>query len=240
MMLSPLRLTPVLSAFAVATAATLVVDPPDLRINTVSGLIETVDATWSGSNYNVRWTSITTAGVLSASTLLTTNTANDVDPRIGITSTGDVVVAWWRDLTKDAIIYRKRAYTTGAWAAERTVGLSTESNSHPRLVISEDKPWVAYQIQNSKSRSVGAQIIDDDPEPFRSIITTTTYGGDLDIQLNAELRHLWVTWIDGGSNVGYSEYSYEKGMWTVAAYESFASDSVAAARERIRDRILGL
>ena len=237
---SSIRPCSVIAAIVLASAAALGVDPPDLRINGVSGLIETVDATWSGSNFNVRYTLVTGAGQQRASSLLTANAANDVDPRIGIAPNGDVVVAWWRDLATDALVYRKRTFTTGAWSLERAAGVATESSSRPRVVYAGDRPWVAYQIQNAKARSVGVQIIDDDPEPIRSIVATTSYSGDLDIRLNAEMRHLWVTWIDNASNVGFAEYVYEKQLWSVPALEPFSADSAAAARSRIRDRILGL
>ena len=234
-----IRRCSVIAGIVLTSAAAFGVDPPDLRINAVSGLIETVDATWSGSNYNVRYTQVTITGRQAASSLLTSNPSNDVDPRIANSPSGDVVVSWWRDLATDAVVYRKRSFATGAWSLERAAGLPNESSSHPRVVYADDKFWVAYQIQNSRSRSVGAQIIDDDPEPFRSIVATTGYTGDLDIEINAESRHLWVTWIDNASNVGYAEYSYEKPLWSVPAREPFAADSVSAARSRIRDRVLG-
>lgn len=230
----------VVAGVVLASAAAFGVDPPDLEINTASGLIEVVDAAWSGSNYNVRFTQVTTDGEPEGSTLLTSNTANDLDPRIDSTMTGDVVVAWWRDLKIDAVIYRKRSQATGVWSAERAVGRTTESGSHPRVVYSSGSPWVAYQIQNSKSRSIGTQIIDDDPEPFRSIIATTTYTGDLDIQIDAELNHLWVTWIDNASSVGYSEYDSATRLWSAPTFEPYASDSVDAARSRIRARVLDM
>ena len=229
-----------IAAIVLGSAAAFGVDPPDLRINAVSGLIETVDATWSGSNYNVRHTQVTSAGQQTASFLLTANAANDLDPRVAIAPNGDVAVAWWRDLTTDAVVYRKKSFASGAWTVERTAGTASESGSRPRVVYSGDKAWVAYQIQNAKSRCVGAQIIDDDPEPIRSIVATTSYSGDLDIQLNAESRHLWVTWIDNASNVGYAEFVYEKQLWSLPAQEPLAADSVSAARSRIRGRVLGL
>ena len=228
-----------IAAIVLGSAAAFGVDPPDLRINAVSGLIETVDATWSGSNYNVRHTQVTSAGQQTLSSLLTANAANDVDPRIAIAPNGDVVVAWWRDLATDALVYRRRSFASGAWGVERAAGVAAESNSHARVVYAGDTPWVAYQIQNARTRSVGAQIIDDDPEPIRSIVATTSYSGDLDIQLNAESRHLWVTWIDNASNVGYAEFVYEKQLWSLPAQEPLAADSVSAARSRIRGRVLG-
>lgn len=237
---SSIRPCSVIAAIVLASAAALGVDPPDVRINGVSGLIEAVDATWSGSNFNVRHTLVTGAGQQRASFLLTTNAANNVDPRIAVAPNGDVVVAWWRDLATDALVYRKRSFTTGVWGLERAAGIASESNSRPRVVYAGDGPWVAYQIQNAKTRSVGAQVIDDDPEPIRSIVATTAYSGDLDTQLNAESKHLWVTWIDNASSVGYAEYVYEKRLWSVPAQEPFTADSVAAARSRIRSRVLGL
>jgi hypothetical protein len=226
------------ASIAIGTAAALSVDPPDLEVNAVSGLIETVDATWSGSNYNVRYTVMNASGFQSTSQLLSTNTQDDVDPRIAINPTGNAYVAWWRDLSTDAVLYRKHNYTTGAWGAERAVGLATESNSRPRVLSGGGKIWVCYQIQNARSRSIGVQIIDDDPEPVRSVIGTTSYTGDIDLQIQYEAGHLWVTWIDTASRVAYTEYSYDKRVWSSTAYEYYSGDSVDAARSRIRSRVL--
>ncbi len=230
----------VIAAIFLSSAAAFCVDAPDLRINAVSGLVEVVDATWSGSNYNVRYTQVTTDGGSKGSTLLSSNAANDLDPRIGSAPSGDALVVWWRDLKADMVIYRKRTLATGAWGLERTVGRTTESGNHPRVAYLRDDPCVAYQIQKSKSRSVAAQIIDDDPDPIRSIIATTSYSGDLDIQLDAEMNHLWVTWIDSASSVGYSEYDSEAKLWALPKFEPLATDSVTAARSRIRERVLNI
>ena len=227
------------AVIAIGTAGAVAgVDPPDLEVNAVSGLIETVDATWSGSNYNVRYTVMNTSGFQSNSLLLSTNSHDDVDPRIAINPSGNAYVAWWRDQSVDAVVYRKHTYLTGAWSAERTVGLASESNSRPRVIYDGGKIWVGYQIQNARSRSIGVQIIDDDPEPVRSIIGTTSYTGDIDLQIQFEAGHLWVTWIDTSSRAAYSEYSYDKRTWSSTAYESYSSDSVDAARTRIRNLIL--
>jgi hypothetical protein len=229
-----------LAVFGWACWAAFAVDPPDVRINTATGLIETVDATWSGTNYEVRHTLENGEGQLVSSFLLSANSTNDLDPRIAVSSSGNAYVVWWRDTSPNVVVFRARAGGTGRWGGERTAGLATESNSRPRVANDGFHSWVVYQIQSSKERCVGAQIIDDDPEPVRTIVASTAYQGDLDLQLSAEAGHLWVTWIDTGSRVGYSEYLREKGYWTLPAYESFATDSVSAARERIRQRILTL
>src|SRR5258705_8597718 len=74
---------------SVAAFATFAVDPPDVHVNVMADVIETVDATWSGSNYNVRYTQTTSDGEQTASFLLTTNAANDADPRIFSAESGD-------------------------------------------------------------------------------------------------------------------------------------------------------
>ena len=230
----------VIAVIFLSSSVALCVDAPDIRVNEASGLVEVVDAAWSGSNYNVRYTQAMTDGDPKGSTLLTSNTANDLDPRIASAPTGDAFVVWWRDLKIDMVIYRKRNFATGVWGSERTLGRATESGNHPRIAYFGNDACVAYLIQNTKSRSVGAQIIDDDPEPVRSIIVTTSFSGDLDVQLDSEMNHLWVTWIDSSSSVAYSEYHPETGLWNLPTFEQFATDSVTAARSRIRAHVLNI
>jgi hypothetical protein len=225
---------------AVASATAFGVDPPDARVNPVSSLIETVDAAWYGNNYNVRYTATTIDGAQTTSYFLTTHTANDVDPRIAIAANGDTAVVWWRDLAADTVLYRKQSFTTGLWSAERLAGTAGQSNSHPRVNYANGKFWVAFQIQNPKNRSVAAQVIDDTPEPITAIVATTTFSGDLDIRLHAESGHLWLTWIDSNSYVGYSEYIYGSQYWAIPAREPFSAGGVLAALARVRSRILGL
>jgi len=228
----------VCAAIGLATVAAFGVDPPDLEINTLTGLVETVDATWSGSNFNVRYSVINGAGSLTSTVILTANSADDLDPRIAINPGGNAYVVWWRDAATDKIVFRKRTLATGAWGAEQAVGLSNESSSRPRIAIASGSPWVAYQIQGPRTRNIGVQIIDDSPEPFRTILGTTSFGGDLDVQINSVAGHLWVTWVDSAQRVGYAEYAFDKRVWLPTGYESFSSDSLAEARTRIEISVL--
>jgi hypothetical protein len=237
-MRNALRSLGVIVVFVLTTAVTPIVDPPDVCLNSSTGLIEAVDSTWSGTNYNVRSIQVSPKGEQLNSTLLTSNPANDMDPRVLVLPAGDVIVAFWRDLTNDALIYRKRGAATGAWGPERIAGASYESNSRPRLAYCNGKSWIAYQIQSSKSRSLCGQIIDDDPEPFRTVVATTGFTGLFELQLKCEAGQLWMTWIDSGQRVGYAEYLFDKQVWTVPAFESFAADSAQAARLRIREKVL--
>ena len=235
-----IRMFTAIAGFVLASATAFGVDPPDARINPVSSLIETVDTTWAGTNFNVRYTAATADGEQTNSLVLTTNAANDIDPRIAISPNGDTTVVWWRDLATDAVLYRKHSYTTGAWTAERVAGGAGQSNSHPRVIYAAGKPWMAYQVQNAKNRSVAAQIIDETPEPIPSLVATTAYAGDLDIRFHAESGHLWLTWIDSSSYVGYSEYIYSSQYWALPSREPYSAGGVLSALARVRSRILGL
>jgi hypothetical protein len=239
-MLRAIRRYAAIVAIALASATAFGVDPPDARINPVASLIETVDSAWYGNDYNVRYTATTIDGAETISYFLTTNTANDVDPRIAIAPSGDTAVVWWRDLATDAVMYRKHSFTTGLWSAERLAGTALKSNSHPRVAFANGKFWLAFQIQNTKNRSVAAQVIDDTPEPIPAIVATTAFPGDLDIRLHVESGHLWLTWIDSSSYVGYSEYLYTSQYWAIPAREPFSAGGVLTALARIRSRILGL
>jgi hypothetical protein len=239
-MLRAIRMVPAIAGVVLASATVFGVDPPDARVNPVSLLIETVDATWSGTNFNVRYTAAAADGGQTTSFLLTTNVANDVDPRIGISSEGDTTIVWWRDLSTDQVVYRTHYFATGTWTPEWVAGGVGQSNSHPRVIYAGGKPWMAYQVQNPKSRSVAAQIIDDHPEPITSIVATTTYSGDLDIRLHAESGHLWLTWIDSSSNLGYSEYLYGSQYWSLPSREPYSAGGVLSALSRVRSRIVGL
>lgn len=41
------------------------------------------------------------------------------------------------------------------------------------------------------------------------------------------------------TDVGWSEYDYTGESWSTASYESYAEDTVADARSRIRSTVLG-
>ena len=240
MKLTAIRTSWILATVGLAAAAQIAVDPPDVELNPATGLIEAVDATWAGNNYNVRFTEGTAAGEMTFSLSLTTHPANDLDPRIACTAKGDVVVVWWRDLTTDAIIYRKRTLGVGGVVAREADGSRRTKAEAAR----GSSTWAArrgwpIRFRRPDRGRVGAQVIEDDSEPTRTIVATTAYTGNLDIQLTYESGHLWITWIDSASRVGYSEYNPTTLLWAAAAVESYAPDSIAAARARIRARILG-
>jgi hypothetical protein len=223
-------------------AVTINVDPPDSQENIVTGVIETADTPWSGTNYDIRHVSAPAAGHPQVITILTTDTRNDLGARLVIDSgDGDSWVAWWRDLALDQVLVRKRNQATGAWTAERVQSGSSESSRHPSVASYSGHAWIAYEtIGTGGATILKAKAIEDDPAPFLAAIpvATTSYSGTIQSRIQSESGHLWLTWVDSGAQVGWCRYESVSATWTVPAFESYASDSVEDARERIRSSVL--
>ena len=217
-------------------------DAPDSRINAVSGSIETVDTPWSGSNYNVRHVISGSGGSALLVTILTTDPHDDLGARLAVhTGNGDTWVAWWRADSTDQVIVRRRISASGTWTPERVQSAPTEGSRNPSIAFDGSDPWLAYESDAVDGGTmIQAKAIDDDPNPFVAAvaIARTDFKGTIDTLLQAESGHLWVSWVDSATQLGWSKYDYATGTWSVPEFESYAADSVDAARLRIRSTVL--
>lgn len=217
-------------------------DPPDSEVNPQSGDIETVDPIVVGSNQDIRY--VVDHGISTTPDIetVTENALDDRNPRLVISTAGDAWVVWWRDDTVDKVLSRRRDLSEEAWDDERVLSLTSESSSHPAVVHDGTDAWVAYEYLNGTDISIGVATIIDEPDPVddRIEVASTGFSGEIDVMIHAESGHLWVTWVDSSTYVGWVEYDYTNETWSSAATESYAADTVAEARERIRDEVLGL
>jgi hypothetical protein len=215
-------------------------DPPDSELNPVSGFIETVDSVWQESSYDVRHTTNQGPGQPTLVFMVDEDESDDLAPRVAIASNGNTWVTWWRDAATDQVLIRKRTYSPRAWSTETLVSDPGESSRNPEVVHDGSEAFVAYEFSASVGTSIAVSRIKEDPEPFgRSVLATTSFTGDVDVLIHTDSGHLWVTWVDSATYVGWSEYAYGTGSWGSALYESYAADSIAAARDRIRAEVLG-
>jgi len=214
-------------------------DAPDAEVNPVTGKIESVGEELVGSDFDLRHTVDPGQGAPAETTLLTSAVANDRRPRIAITPTGQAWVAWWRDGSTDAVLVRKRD-TAGAWQTERVASLPGQNSYHPEIVYSSGHPWVAYEFDTTGGTGIAAVAIDDTPDPFgRVTLATSTVAGDPSVQIHAEPAHLWVTWIQDATTMGWSELDPVSQTWLPVAFEAYdAATGVAGARSRIRIQVL--
>ncbi len=223
--------------------AAVAADPPDSELNPVTGAIETADATLADGNYEIRHVTNYGPGQNLVVVVLTSNGVDDVGPRLAIdATTGDTWVLWWRDGATDQVLFRRRTNASGAWSAERVLSDPGLSARKGRIAHDGTDPWAAYEADGAAgSRSIIVSLIPDDPDPIPpgATVGTTTNGGELDLTLQSESGQLWVTWVDSASQVGWTKRDHATGLWSAVSYESYAADSVAAARTRIRARVLG-
>jgi len=216
-------------------------DPPDSELNPVSGKIETVDSSDDAGNYDLRFVADPGGGCARSIFPLTTDALDDLAPRLTITAEGDTWVVWWRDGEIDSVLARKRTLATDSWSEEITVGDKLESGSRPEIVHDGSAAWVAYEIDGpALETTIAVGVIHDDPDPVttRETVDTTGYTGDRDLSIVFADGHLWVSWVDSATEVAWSEYDYATESWGAVGYESYASDDVEQARERITTAIL--
>lgn len=225
-----------------AWAVTILDDAPDSQVNIVSGVIETADTPWSVTNYDIRHVTAAGGGHPQVITTLTNDSRNDLGARLAINSVnGDSWVAWWRDAVIDQVLVRRRNYATGGWSAERVQSASSEGSRRPSVAFDGSHAWIAYETSSTGSATIlKAKVIDDDPAPFltATVVATTAYTGALQARIQAESGHLWLTFVDSETEVGWCRYDTVTATWAAPAFESYASDSVDDARGRIRATIL--
>ena len=101
--------------------------------------------------------------------------------------------------------------------------------------------WIAYEVDGASGGTIlKAKYIDDDPAPFfaASVVATTAYTGTVQARIQAESAHVWLTWVDSETEVGWRRYDSGTATWAAPAFESYTSDSVEAALGRIRSSVL--
>lgn len=214
--------------------------PPDSKTNPQSGAIETVDVHLSGGVQKIRHTIIPGGGQARTVTQLTDPQSDDDGARLTISSGGDSFVVWYRAGAVKKVLLRKRSYSTGNWCSETLLSAVDESSSLPAITHDGTKAWVAYEFATANGTSIAVTGADGcDPWPSRTALATTSFTGEKDITIDSVSGNLWVTWVDSSTNVGWVEYNYSTSTWSTPSYESYSSDSIAAARQRIRTTVLG-
>lgn len=215
-------------------------DPPASKVNPKSGLIEIADSVWSSNNYDIRHT-IDHGHQAPETFTVSSNSLDDRRPNLTIAASGDTWVTWWRDDSTDKVLARKRTYATSTWGSERLVSNTGESSRSPAITFDGSKAWVFYQFVSGSNASLAVGVINDEPDPIgmRDVVATTSYTGTVDPDIQAESGHLWASWVDSASYVGWSEYDYASQTWDSPSYQSYSGGTVAGARDTIRSTVLG-
>lgn len=233
------RLALALSAIAfVLTGSALASDPPDATVNAASGQIETVDCVSQGGQLRIRHSAkLNQAWV--RTTLTLTAAQDDTSPRIAASDAGASYVVFVRNTTPSRVLLISRPDSRSDWSAERVISNTGENSHNARVVHDGSRAHIAYEIDDGCGTRIAA-VEGDDPSgyPTRTIVGSTTNPCDHDLSLVTETGHTWLSWIDVGSTVAWAMFDPTLKTWSAANFEPYAADSVAAARDRIRTKVL--
>src|SRR6185436_5414044 len=210
-----------------------------MKVNPQNSYVEEVRSEYVSSSYDVHL--LISQGLDTDPTVyyVSTDAADDRSPRVEISPAGDTWITWWRDLTTDEVRVREFHHGSQTLGADRLVSQSGENARNPEIVFDGTVPWVVYEVHGS-SKSVVVGDISDEPDPVGPGVTlrTTSYGGNVDARIHFASGHLWVTWVDDSSYVGWCEHDSGQEAWSSPSYQSYSGGSVGAARQAIRDAVL--
>ncbi len=214
-------------------------DPPASAVNPQSGDIEIADPTWSGTSRDIDYVIDAGNGQWPEVYTVTDNSLDDHRPQLVIASSGDAWVTWWRDDTLDRVLVRKRHFSDGSWDDERVQGETGESSRNPTIAHDGTDPWVAYELDDQSNTGIAVGIVVDEPDPIgiQTVLATSEFTGAVDVTIHSDQGHLWTTWVDSATDVGWAEYDYASETWGLPGFESYAQDTVEDALDRIRSAV---
>ncbi len=224
-----------LFAVLVASSGVLAEDPPDSQLNPVTGNVESVDISIA-AGARVRHT--TNLGGSSRIVELISS-PGAVAPRLAIDSEGDSWATWWKNANGE-VYYAFKDLASGVWSAEAMLSEPGKVSRNPEIAHGSSVAWVAWETVSSSTTAIEVTGITDDPEPIPvHTIRVTGFLGDPDVLVHAESGHVWVTWIDSTTDVGWSEYDAASEAWDLPQFESYLGTSTTTARSTIRNAVLG-
>jgi hypothetical protein len=214
-----------------------VAEPPDLELNPATGNVESVDIDLA-SGSRVRHVFDRGQGGLGTNMTVSAPLANN--PRIAITPEGDTWVVWWKSGVAAEVWLRVRDLGTGTWGTETRVSDPAAASRYPEIVHSGGVAWIAFEVEGGAGWTITLAGISDSPEPIDLLaVASTSYAGDRDVLAHTAAGHLWVTWVESDTHVGWSEYDEASESWGEPGYESYAGTTVEHARSAIEAAVVG-
>jgi hypothetical protein len=207
---------------------------PDIAMDPVTRWPHVVWAYNNGDDYDIAYSRWDGDGWLETE-FLTSNAANEIDPRIHVDSDA-VYVVWWEEGARSVWFVKQRRLS--GWEVPEQV------NEHPGMRPSV-ATWGGTVLVTAES---------EDGQGGRGIVLSRRLGqGDfdaeivgatsedlaLDVVLHVERDQLWMDWKRSGTEFAYSEFAGD--AWTPAATLPWTDHSwiaVEQLRLRIRNLVL--
>jgi hypothetical protein len=213
---------------------------PDPKLNPSGNAIEIAESVWNGTNFDVRLVVFSLGeGIPSQVTSLSGHPADDLDPRMVIGADGSADVVWWRDGATDEVVARRRSAADRTWSAERRLTDPFQDARNPSIAKFWGTLWVAFERSSAYGTEIVVGVINDEPDPIAcDVLATTSFAGRVEVRIHALGGHLWVSWIDGPADLGWSEFDPASATWSAPQFEPLTG-GVQAARDRVRDQVTG-
>ncbi len=209
--------------------------------NPVSGYLERVWEVHDGHDYEIHWAK-KVGTVWTSERSLTDNTADDTNPRLAFFADGSTAVAWKRAGSSGGrIYYLGHDYTDGWQSSAVAVSDGTRDASMPAALVFGSNAWIAWQEQATGGMRVmagGSDGGDAWPLGFTvSHIGTSSLNAPY-AEISKSGTHLWVSWIDSSTQLGWSEYDSTNDTWSTEQHESYSGPAdIPAARARIETTV---
>ena len=176
---------------------------PDVAIDAVSNSPHVVWAYHNGSSHDIaysRWT----GDEWLPTELLTSGSANEIDPRIFVDENTIYVVWWETGSEKVWLVTRPR---DGEWQPSESVSQALQTGMRPSVVSWQGTVLVAAEEDDG----LGGKLILLSTRQGQGVYATETVGSvsadhDLDVVLHAEQGKLWLDWRHSDVEFAYSEF----------------------------------
>lgn len=178
-----------------------------------------------------------------ATTLLTSSTVDERDPRVFVEPDGTIHVLWWTAGASDEIYVATRQSGSSTWNQPVLVTTGTETGRRPTVAVFDGILLVAYE-RSSMSPGMAQDIVVATLQPGGGftfeVIGATARTEALDVMLHAEQDHVWADWKHEVGEFGCAEHQSGTG-WGGNAPEPWADPSwigIEETRKAIRGQIL--
>ena len=183
----------------------------------------------------------TVNGVWNQISVLTATTGvHEEDPAITSTPSGGSKIVFWRNMPASEIWMVERTSSAAAWSVPHKVSASSDPASYPSTAMAFGKVHIGYEVtraDGTKDIIVAGRLDNNPAASFQpEVIAHIGYTGKADVEVESHGAHLWVSWIQSATQLGWS--SWQGGIWSPVQFENYSSQSgIEDTRNLIRREV---
>lgn len=196
----------------------------------------------NGPDHDIAFAQWTDTG-WSAEQFLTSDTDDELDPRVFIGSDDETYVVWWVDGPDPRVMLTSRTTNLTAWEIPVRVSPPGEIAQRPTVAVHQGVLRVAYQrhagIEPTSARELVVRRFDADRGFLEEHVVSVPRGDRLDPMLHVESGRLWMDWKHTDTRFGSAELV--NANWTAPTQYGWSDPSwvgVESMRKIVRRNLL--